>query len=370
MIVFFRSTDAFPDPRLEKYINYCEKEGINYHVVAWNRLLRKDLPKARFTYFNYTAGHGRKYKNLLALILWILFCIRFFIKNRPECDVVHCCDLDCAPVGLVAKLYKKNFLYDIFDWYGDSRGGRLSAFFSAIERGVVKAADHTILCDPERVIQVGFTPSSYSVMYNIPDFSYVRKIKEVSKNSSRLNLIYVGVLTEDRHLPIIIDLCKRIDDIGSDVSVTVAGFGPLQGDFSKAAREIKSLNFLGKITYEEAILHIERSDFMFAFYDTKVKNNIYAAPNKFYESLVFSTPLISNDGTILSEKIKQNETGFLVDPCPEAILRVLESSFDNVLVRKRMQEKCRELWDRSYSTHVDDYLSRTYKKIIGLGVNK
>lgn len=37
MVILIRSNYANPDPRLQKYINFLEKNNIKYLVIAWNR---------------------------------------------------------------------------------------------------------------------------------------------------------------------------------------------------------------------------------------------------------------------------------------------------------------------------------------------
>ena len=37
MIVFLRSLDCNPDPRVQKYCDYLYANNINYRIVCWDR---------------------------------------------------------------------------------------------------------------------------------------------------------------------------------------------------------------------------------------------------------------------------------------------------------------------------------------------
>ena len=60
-----------------------------------------------------------------------------------------------------------------------------------------------------------------------------------------------------------------------------------------------------------------------------------AEPNKFYESLYFDTPIIVSEGTYLSERVRQFNSGYVVDAMNDNSI----DNFINGLTFKDINEK-------------------------------
>ena len=59
---------------------------------------------------------------------------------------------------------------------------------------------------------------------------------------------------------------------------------------------------------------------MMAIYDPKVDNHRFAAPNKFYESLMLGKPVIMVRGTGMSEVVEENAIGELIEYSKEGFI--------------------------------------------------
>ena len=59
---------------------------------------------------------------------------------------------------------------------------------------------------------------------------------------------------------------------------------------------------------------------MLATYDPSVENYRYAAPNKFYESLMLGKPVIMARGTGMSEIVEDNAIGELIEYSKEGFI--------------------------------------------------
>lgn len=365
MIVFIRSNDANPDPRLQKYIDFCNLKGIIYHIYAWDRLSEGFVDDESHTYFRKKASYGGGVKNILNILSWNAFLIYEIYKIKNTMNILHCCDLDTGVVGFIFKSKKIKFIYDIFDWYGDSRKGFLSNILKRIEKFIVKKSDHTIICDEGRIKQMGFEPSSYSVLYNIPSNLNDITINPKNKNKNKnITISYVGILAKDRHLNVILNIVKYIDMNQLNIEIKVAGFGDMSNCFLDASVKYECLSFYGKVNYDKAKEIILNSNLMFAFYDINVTNNIYASPNKFFESLAFQTPLITNAGTLLSNKVSCYNTGYIINNISDnnEIINLLENLAITDIENKNIN--CIRLWCDDYETFVSNYLECTYYKLI------
>ena len=76
-------------------------------------------------------------------------------------------------------------------------------------------------------------------------------------------------------------------------------------------------------------------DLVLSTYDAEYINVKCAEPNKFYESLYFDTPIIVSEGTYLSERVRQFNSGYVVDAMNDNSI----DKFINGLTLEDMNEK-------------------------------
>lgn len=360
MIVFLRSNAINPDPRVQKYLDYCEQQQINYMVIGWDRKNER-IDDDKFQFYRRPSSFGMGMSNGISIILWNLFLFKKLWTLRKSIKIIHSCDLDTGLVAIMFRLFGVRVIYDVFDWFGDSRGGRLRSVFNIIERFVVKLSDHVIICDEGRIKQMGVMPRCYSVLPNVPS-GIGAVIPQCERFDGHIRIAYVGILSRDRFLDKIISTIMTADKMKLPVRFYIAGFGELSSQFEQVAELCSNLDFLGKVDYSKAKDVISNSDAMFAFYDPLVPNNIYAAPNKYYESLALSTPLITNSGTLLSDKVLENETGFIVEPEQEKLIKLFTQL--DVEDIENMKIRCRTTWDNKFSDYSEIKFPEIYSRIL------
>ena len=121
MPIFLRSTDGNPDSRLQKYIDSLSCNGILYHSLCWDRCLKYE-DDLSYTYYHQEATYGSGIKNARKLLGFNFFLLKQLIKKRKTYKVIHACDFDTILPAIFMKLFfRKKVIYDIFDWFVDSR---------------------------------------------------------------------------------------------------------------------------------------------------------------------------------------------------------------------------------------------------------
>ena len=94
---------------------------------------------------------------------------------------------------------------------------------------------------------------------------------------------------------------------------------------------------------------------MLAIYDPTVDNHRFAAPNKFYESLMLGKPVIMAHGTGMSEVVEENAIGELIEFSQDGFIdglnRLIARKDEWPMIGKRMQEIYRNqyCWDEMES---------------------
>lgn len=89
--------------------------------------------------------------------------------------------------------------------------------------------------------------------------------------------------------------------------------------------------------------------FLLAIYDPSIDNHFYAAPNKFYESLMLGKPVMMVKNTGMSTVVKDENIGVLIDYSKEGFIRGAEE-----LVAKKdewisMSQRMKKLYKEQYS---------------------
>lgn len=320
-IVFLRANAINPDPRVEKEVKALLRRGHNCQLIGWDRdsdhpgvdttieLNGALVPK---TLFGVRSVFGSGLKNAPRLIKFNRLIYRWLIRNSASYDCVHACDLDTGFVAyLAAKKTGKPYVYDIFDFYAESRimPSKLVGLVRRTEFKVVEGAYATLICTDQRRVQLtGSNPKEVLVIENTPesDFNAEGPSRDGGGNLGlRLKTAYVGLLTSDRYIERVLSAVKEHDDL----QLTIGGFGPLEDKVRSYSDSCSRIVFAGKTPYRETLEIESEADVMFGLYDPRIPNNKLAAPNKYYESLMLGTPIITVEGTSVGDWVAAEGVG-------------------------------------------------------------
>lgn len=357
-VVFLRSNPVQPDPRLEKEANSLLKAGHEILIVAWDRSSTYKIRKSYLDLKNgkvliYRIGIRAKYgggirENLRPLFSFQLHLIHWLFKYKKKYDVIHACDFDTAFVsGYLAKILKKKIIYDIFDYYVDAFNVPkiLKKFVEKRDHKLINSAEGIIICSEKRLEQIkGTDPKKIVVIHNTPSFNTLN-VSTLNLNLKKVKIAYVGILSEGR-------LLKELAEViinNPHIELHIGGFGSLHEYFHELSLKYINVFYYGKLEYS-ATLELEKScDIITAIYDPEIPNHYFAAPNKFYEALMLGKPLIMVNGTGMSEIVKQEDIGELIDYERDS----LQDGINRIIKRREewptMASKMQILYDENYS---------------------
>lgn len=159
---------------------------------------------------------------------------------------------------------------------------------------------------------------------NVPIFGY-------KKPGSIKKLLYVGRFTEEKNIPILLQLIKKLPE--NRFSLTLVGYGHLERELIRYAyEELKLLSeqviFVKKPEKSVLCLLYKESDlFVFA---SKTEGN----PVVFAEAMAAGTPVISLRGNWHSDQLVDGVNGFWVNSIDDMVDRVLALERDQELFGK------------------------------------
>jgi glycosyltransferase involved in cell wall biosynthesis len=367
VVHIIRSTAINPDPRTMKAANWLREAGYKVKVIGWDRECsnpQKEVINGIEIERIAIPGHyGAGINNVFRLLLFNIRLFFMLLFDTP--NIIHACDLDTAfPALLVKKIKKTKMVYDIYDFYAESRRiGPLTPFIRYIEKVVARSSDLVILAHEERIQQLEPLPSETKartiVIYNTPEDTKVEKKKEPFLSCPFFS--YVGILTPDRALSVIIEVFMKIEKVG----LVLGGFGPLEKDIEQKMLPRNNMMFLGRVDYHKALLVQGNSLAVIAMYDPSIPNNQYAAPNKLYEAMMLGKPIITSSHTLLSEIVSSEKIGYIIPYGDIASLyEVCNRIIEHPEEARLMGERARKLYEDKYSAKkMKAVLQQTYENL-------
>lgn len=354
-IVIARSNAVEPDSRVEKEANSLAKAGYDVTILAWDRSnnyrIREDKKtladsSVRRISFGCKAGFGDGLKSLKSYLLFQkrLFC--WLVKNKNEYDIAHLCDFDTAFFGSkAARLCKKQYIFDIFDYLSTDANNLFQKVIKHAEDNIINHSTATIICTEERRQQIrDAKPAKLVIVHNTPEAIEIENSKRKT-DKKKIKICYVGILQDYRLIKEMVHAIENMDYL----ELHIGGFGKYEEDIKTEAINHGNIIYYGKLQYKDTIALENDCDIMTAIYDPSIGNHYYAAPNKFYEALFLGKPLIMVKGTGMSNVIKENDLGELIDFSEEGFILGVKNLVDRKDEWKEMKKRMQKIYKEEYS---------------------
>lgn len=364
-IILFRSNNIF-DSRVNKYYSYYERANIDYTIVGWDRA-GNGWRKEHYDFFRYRAGEDvGGLKAIRNHIKWMIFVYKY-LKNHKDVTTIHACDLNSAfPAAVFKALHKRDvtLIFDACDWFSANfaRKKFLCFCFGLMEKYSCKKANELIICEPERIEQVQFKLCKPPlVMPNIPEIdpSVITDIQDKYKfGNTNPTLAYLGGFSDNRFLLEIITLAET-----EPFNLLIAGYGNKEVlEKLESVKGLQNVKYFGRVLMEEGLNMENAADIIYAMYCKTNPNNIYAAPNKYYEALLLGKPIITTKGTIVEKKVCENNIGWAVEEDVEELRALINNLNREDIKVKGLNAK--NLWDSTFKDYLRVFFDETYAKII------
>lgn len=364
MVLLIRDNECF-EPRVQNYLRYFKSHNIPYHVIAWNRN-GTALPDEHITFYERRAEYGKRIVNIPKKLGWMLFVMKKIYRYRKEFIAIHACDIDAIlPALVVGKLLRKKVIFDIFDWISSLTGkGIVYKFVEFLQNLCYKHANAVILCEEERKSQAKAKNDTIFVVPNIPDGKTTFDSDALTKTAEDLAqfdyvISYVGVFDRDRGLENLLEVISQC----SNVKLNIAGFGVLNELIQTYASRYPNITYWGRVDYSVGQAIQKNSSLISAMYHLTSPLHKFAAPNKYYESLVLGVPMITTENTLVGSKVSKYDTGFVMDESAGSLLDLLQrSDLGTKIDAKKLN--CIQTWQDVYAGYYESFMNEVYIKTI------
>ena len=362
-IILLRSTAVMPDPPVEKMASTLITLGHEVKILAWDRdnIYRERTSRKRLTngevdiiHFGIPAEYSGGLKNLKALALFELRILRWLMRHHNEYDAIHAFDFDTGFAAMpCCRIFRKKLIYHVLDYYIEGHilsCKMLNPIIEFFEIRVINAADATIICTEKRKQQISKAlPRKLYVIHNTPEATIEPDNSfQLHGEHNKTKVAYVGVLSRMRLLKETVEAIAQMDS----VEMHIGGFGEYEGWIQEAANRFGNIFFYGRLQYGQTLALERQCDIMVAVYDPSIRNHQYAAPNKFYESLMLGKPIIMAQNTGYDEVIRSKDLGILTEYSKDGIVHVIHDLVNRKSDWKTMGERAKRLYDEAYSWRI------------------
>jgi len=333
------SNDFLSDPRVEKEARALIGAGIDVTVVAWGRsgegASTEDRDGITVRRVGPEAGYGSGLANIAGFRVFWQAATALIAEMGP--DIVHCHDLDTAPVGLALKKRDPGvrFVLDLHEIYPDSNmmpqragvKGPARTLARSLEKRALAAADLVLLANPgfAEVYASQVPKSRLVVVANAPDLELFDPV-EGSPEPDTLRVCFIGKMRYPETLR------SLFEAVQSDprLHAYLAGGGSDSDEIEQMADEYERVEMHGPYRYEEILSHYQGCDAVFIAYPTANVNARYTFPNKAAEGMACGLPVLASAGTWLGEFVEDARIGYAVDSTDaEDIARALTALADD-----------------------------------------
>jgi hypothetical protein len=203
-------------------------------------------------------------------------------------------------------LFFKHTVLDLFDSFF-LRKNLVHQKFNYLKLLIYLPADKILVTDENRF---NLMPKSLRkkclVLPNFPEYFNSSSLKESSLD---LRILYNGWMGLNRGTEIVEGLLKT----KSPIKIYMAGW--FSDDYTKRLLDKypENIEFLGVIPQRSAFeIAQKKADYILCVYAPVNQNNVNASPNKVYDAIQTSTPLIINAETKISDWVTDKGIGFVL----------------------------------------------------------
>lgn len=281
------------------------------------------------------------------VVIWIPVSI---LKNGTKGGTYVFIDLETVLLGyFFARLKKGRVIFDVADPFALTKAKRwpksIKTILNYLECWYGARSHFFILPSDIRLKLYGDRASSLTntiIIENVPMVSHIGS-KYIRMAKEKITIGYFGSL--DAHSRGLEFLMKLVVE-HSDFELIVGGTGALEQYFS----EERNIKFVGPFKAEDLPRLYEGVDYNWMYYSHSEKLHEIAAPNKYYESLLFGVPMITTDIIPQSKVIRENGLGIVLGASATT-----ESAAESIRLFECNPKTLDNFWRQNYKNYYKQF---------------
>jgi glycosyltransferase involved in cell wall biosynthesis len=302
--------------------------GFDTHLIVANQ--KSETSKGVQIHNITSTTSGRLYR------MWKTTQIALEKALKIDADIYHFHDPELLPVGIKLKKFGKKVIYDTHEdvprqilskYYIPSLiRPFVATIFEIYENRIAAKMDAVITATPfirDRFLKIN------TRTIDINNYPILEKFNIEISNEKTHDICYVGLISKIRGIEEMIRMLKF-----TKAKMTLIGeFQSKEEEtFIKNLPTWKKVNFLGKKNSQEVAKILSQSKMGIVIFHPE-PNHINAQPNKIFEYMAASLPIVTSDFPLWKSIVTKHNTGICVNPlAPKEI-----ASAVNVLLKNKEQ---------------------------------
>jgi len=363
------------ETHLDDLVNALLRRGWDVFVLTYNPL----TTKARWKIFEKRVDKKRESSAAIFRIPWIgglfykllkipsleflylvpgLFLVTPFILIFKKPDVIHAHGLVAGFVAVFwGKIFGKRVIVSTHSIYNFPKQG----FYTSFARWIFKNADFFLGLSSqsaEEIKSLGIPQGKVGVFTYWVDLGKFKA--QTSKDKAKIDLgwrdkfvaLFVGRLVKEKGVLELLEAAKLWD---KNITLAIAGSGPLEEEINHQSSTINRLVFLGKVSQEKLPLYYSAADLLIV---PSIHEEGFG--RVILESLACGTPVIGAKRGAIPEAM--NETvGKIIDVTPKNIKEAVEFFYKNPKELRKRAQNARKFAEERYSERNIEAIIEAYE---------
>ena len=283
-----------------------------------------------------------------------LFAATPFILLFYSPDVIHSHGLVAGFIAVFwGKIFGKRIVTTTHSIYSFPKVGLYRRFAKWVFSNSDKVLTLSFQSKKE-IVKLGVNESRVDVFTYWIDLGRFRVISGKAKGTSKkLNVLFVGRLVEEKGIMVLLESVK---DWNKNISLVIAGDGPLKADVIHKTKNDKRVEYVGKVEQNDLPLIYNSADFLIV---PSISEEGFG--RVIMESLACGTPVIAANRGGIPEAMDAS-VGKLIDISPEEIAKEVNYLYNNPEQLKKLSAKARSFAVNRYSDKNAETIIECYKK--------
>ncbi len=275
-----------------------------------------------------------------------------FWALRSDIRLFQIHDPDLIPGGLVLRMFGRKVIYDVHDDYQGSLEGRLKSkpvlrpWFPKLwwwfEKAAARCFSGVIVADSH--LAKKFSTCNPVILGNYPRLDFTSPANLV--NSPTFNLLYVGGVTRDRGIGIVLDALRKLNFPEFRLHIV----GNCRDELLKQELTAEHRVVMhGQVEWTQLREHYQNAHLGLAIYQPLPGFVTVDHSVKIIEYMAAGIPIITSDFPGLRRFVQDNGFGIVVDPQnAEQLAKEIDNIYQNPELAKRLGDRGRKLFETEY----------------------
>ena len=272
-------------------------------------------------------------------------------------DVVHAHGIVAGFVGVFwAKAFNKRVVVSTHSLYEFPKSGMYRSFVT----GIFKHADEVLTLSKqskEEIEHLGINANKITVFTYWVDLEKFKvqssklKVKEKLGWGSKFVVFFVGRLVPEKGIP---ELLKSAQLLDENITIVIAGSGPMEEEILNRKSKIINLEFLGKVDQEKLPDYYNAADMVIV-----PSTHEEGFGRVIIESLACGTPVIGSNRGAIPEAMDKT-VGELITVTPETIAKTITYYSTHPKELKKKSENARKFAEKRYGEKNIETIIKAY----------